>query len=131
MLFKLLGLPLTLPAAGIKFCFQQVLNTAEKELTDDEPVKEALLLLTLKLEEGDISEEDFAREEAVLHARLREIKAYREAKMKEVLAERAAALAAQRPPLAGGAEGAQPAPAPKISSARGARIEVTSTFGQE
>ncbi|HEU5316180.1 MAG TPA: gas vesicle protein GvpG [Chloroflexota bacterium] len=126
MLFKLLGLPLTLPAAGIKFCFQQVLNTAEKELTDDEPVKEALLLLTLKLEEGEIGEEEFAREEAVLHARLREIKAYREAKMKEALAKRQAALAAQQPPLAGGADRE-----PKVASARGARIEVTSTFGQE
>ncbi|MGI8422958.1 MAG: gas vesicle protein GvpG, partial [Chloroflexota bacterium] len=71
MLFKLLALPLSLPAAGIKFCFQQLLNTAENELTDDEPVKEALLLLTLQLEEGEIGEAEFAREEAVLHARLR------------------------------------------------------------
>jgi hypothetical protein len=122
MLFKLLALPVTLPAAGIKFCFQQVLNTAEKELTDDEPVKEALLLLTLKLEEGEISEEEFAREEAVLHARLREIKAYREQKMKEVLAKRRAALAAQPPPPAG---------TPQTANPRSARIEVTSTFGQE
>src|SRR5918996_2168357 len=101
MLFKLLALPVTLPAAGIKFCFKQVLNPAEKELTDDEPVKEALLLLTLKLEEGEIGEEEFAREEAVLHARLREIRAYREQKMKEMLAQRQAALAAQPPPAAG------------------------------
>jgi phage gp16-like protein len=113
MLFKLLSLPISLPAAGIKFCFQQLINTAEKELTDDEPVKEALLLLTLKLEEGDISEEDFAREEAVLHARLREIKAYREAKMKEVLLKRQAAQAGQ------------------TASPKGAQIEISSSFGQE
>ena len=125
MLFKLLALPISLPAAGIKFCFQQVLNTAEKELTDDEPVKEALLLLTLKLEEGEISEEDFAREEALLHARLREIKAYREAKMKEVLLQRQAALAAQGIQTAKSGEPAQPA------SPKGARIEISSSFGQE
>jgi hypothetical protein len=117
MLFKLLALPVTLPAAGIKFCFQQVLNTAEKELTDDEPVKEALLLLTLKLEEGEIGEEEFKREEAVLHARLREIKAYREQKMKDLLARRQAAQGGP-PPAA-------------TASPKGARIEITSTFGQE
>ncbi len=123
MLFKLLALPLTLPAAGIKFCFQQVLNTAEKELTDDEPVKEALLLLTLKLEEGEIGEEEFKREEAVLHARLREIKAYREQKMKELVAQRQADLAAR---------GAAPAPAAaQTANPRSARIEITSSFGQE
>ena len=125
MLFKLLALPVTLPAAGIKFCFQQVLNTAEKELTYDEPVKEALLLLTLKLEEGDISEEEFAREEAALHARLREIKAYREAKMKEVLLKRKAQLEAQGIQTAQAGEPAQPA------SPKGARIEINSSFGQE
>ena len=113
MLFKLLALPISLPAAGIKFCFQQVLNTAEKELTDDEPVKEALLLLTLKLEEGEIGEEEFAREEAALHARLREIKVYREQKMKEVLLKRKAALEAQP------------------ASPKGATIEISSSFGQE
>jgi len=121
VLFKLLALPVTLPAAGIKFCFQQVLNTAEKELTDDEPVKEALLLLTLKLEEGEISEEEFKREEAVLHARLREIKAYREQKMKDLLAQRQAALAARGGPPAAAA----------TANPKSARIEITSTFGQE
>jgi hypothetical protein len=123
MLFKLLALPVTLPAAGIKFCFQQVLNTAEKELTDDEPVKEVLLMLTLKLEEGEISEEEFAREEAILHARLREIKAYREARMKELLLKRQAQLEAQGSPAPG-------APAQPVSP-KGARIEITSSFGQE
>ena len=125
MLFKLLALPVTLPAAGIKFCFQQVLNTAEKELTDDEPVKEALLLLTLKLEEGEIDEDEFAREEALLHARLREIKVYREAKMKEVLLQRKAQLEAQ------GIQTAQPGEPAQPVSPKGARIEITSSFGQD
>jgi hypothetical protein len=116
MLFKLLGLPLTLPAAGIKFCFQQVLNTAERELYDDEPVKEQLLLLTLKLEEGEITEDEYAEQEAFLHMRLREIRAYREAQMKEQLAARAAQQAAQ------GAQTANP---------HTARIELAADFGPD
>ena len=117
MLFKLLALPVSLPAAGIKFCFQQLINTAEKELTDDEPVKEQLLLLTMKLEEGEISEEEFAEHEAVLHRRLREIRQYREQKMKEQLAARAAAQGAQ-----GGAKTADP---------RSARVEISGDFGPD
>jgi acyl carrier protein len=57
MLFKLLALPVSLPAAGIKFCFQQVLNAAEAELMDPAPVKEALLNLQLRLEESEITED--------------------------------------------------------------------------
>ncbi|HEX2037496.1 MAG TPA: gas vesicle protein GvpG [Chloroflexota bacterium] len=79
MLLKLLGLPVTLPAAGIKFCLEQVRAAAEAELNDPEPVKEALLLLQLKLEEGEITEEEYAAEEATLMQRLREIRATREA----------------------------------------------------
>jgi phage gp16-like protein len=115
MLFKLLGLPVTLPAAGIKFCLQQVVNTAERELYDDEPVKEQLLLLTLKLEEGEISEEEFAEQEAVLHRRLREIRQYREEKTRAALAARAA-------------QGLDPRQ-PQTARPLGARIEITSDSG--
>jgi hypothetical protein len=119
MLFKLLGLPLTLPAAGIKFCFQQVLNSAERELYDDEPVKEQLLLLTLKLEEGEITEDEYVEQEAFLHMRLREIRAYREAQMKQQLAARAAQ------------QGAQGAPAAQTANPRTARIELAADFGPD
>lgn len=90
MLFKLLGLPLTLPAAGIKFCFQQVLNAAEAEYTDPDPVKEQLLLLQLQLEEGEITEEQYVEGETALLARLREIRAYRERKLSEQMSTQAA-----------------------------------------
>jgi hypothetical protein len=117
MLFKLLGLPLTLPAAGIKFCFQQVLNTAERELYDDEPVKEQLLLLTLKLEEGEITEDEYVEQEAALHRRLREIRAYREEQMKQQLAARAAQQAQQ--------------PAAQTANPHTARIELAADFGPD
>lgn len=92
MLFKLLGLPFTLPAAGVRFVFNQLIETAEAELLDDAPVKEALLELQLRYEEGDVGDDEFAEQEAALFARLREIRAYREARMREALAERQEAI---------------------------------------
>jgi hypothetical protein len=86
MLFKLLGLPLTLPAAGIRFALNQVLKAAEAEMMDDAPVKEALLLLQLRLEEGEIDEEEYVEHEAYLMQRLREVRAYREQHYRELLA---------------------------------------------
>lgn len=84
MLFKLLGLPITMPLAGFRFCVDQLIEVAEQEvaeqdLMDDAPVREALLLLNLRLEEEEISAEEFRAEEARLVRRLREIRAYREA----------------------------------------------------
>jgi hypothetical protein len=77
ILFKLLVLPITAPAAGIRYCLDKVVEYAEQQLTDDEPVRQELLELHLQLEEGQIGEEEFAEREAVLHAHLREIREYR------------------------------------------------------
>jgi len=87
MLLKLLGLPLSLPAAGMRFCFNQIIQAVDAELLDDAPVKEALLLLQLQLEEGEIEEDEFQEREAELFQRLREIRAYREARLREQVAE--------------------------------------------
>lgn len=80
-MFKLLTAPITLPAAGMKFVFQQIADLADQELNDDSVVREQLLLLQLQLEEGDIEEDEFAEREAELLARLREIKARKRAEM--------------------------------------------------
>ena len=89
---KLLTLPYALPAAGIKYCLRQVIDMAEQEMTDDTAVKEELMLLNLRLEEGEIDEAEFRRQEAPLLARYSEIKAYRrraaEAQLAGLLAER-------------------------------------------
>jgi cytochrome c-type biogenesis protein CcmH/NrfG len=77
ILFKLLALPITAPAAGIRYCIEKVVEYAEHELTDDEPVREQLLELQLELEEGRVTEDEFAEREAVLLARLREIREQR------------------------------------------------------
>jgi Gas vesicle protein G len=79
MLFKLLTAPLTLPVEGMKFVFRQVAELADQELNDEGTLREQLLLLQLQLEEGDIDEDDFAEQEAVLLARMREIRARKRA----------------------------------------------------
>ena len=79
MLFKLLGLPLTLPAAGMKFIFQQVADLADHELYDESVVHEQLLLLQVQLEEGDLDDDEYVEREAELMTRLREIKARKRA----------------------------------------------------
>ena len=74
ILFKLLALPITAPAAGIRYCIDKVVEFAEHELTDDEPVREQLLELQLDLEEGRVTEEEYTERETVLLARLREVR---------------------------------------------------------
>lgn len=83
MLFKLLGLPLTLPIKGIRFCLEQVADLAEAELMDEDVVREQLLLLQLRLEEGEVDEEEYVEEEQALLDRLREIRALRRQRLSE------------------------------------------------
>jgi len=74
---KLLLLPYSLPAAGIRFCIEKVVEFAENEMLDDTAVKEQLMLLNLRLEEGEIDDAEYRRQEAPILVRLSEIKAYR------------------------------------------------------
>jgi gas vesicle protein GvpG len=83
---KLLTLPYSLPAAGIKYCLKQVIDMAEQEMTDDTAVKEELMLLNLRLEDGEIDEAEFKRQEAPLLVRYSEIRAYRKRIAEEQLA---------------------------------------------
>jgi hypothetical protein len=77
ILFKLLALPITAPAAGIRYCIEKVVDYAEQQLTDDGPVREQLLELQIELEEGRVTEDEYTEREAVLLARLREIRELR------------------------------------------------------
>ena len=88
---KLLMLPYSLPAAGIKYCFNKVLEMAEQEMTDDTAVKEELLLLNLRYDDGEIDDAEFRRQEAPLLARFSEIRAYR----KQLAEEQVAGLLAE------------------------------------
>jgi hypothetical protein len=79
MLFDLLTAPISLPLAGFRFVLGQILEMAERELYDEDRIREDLLLLQLRLEEGEIDEAAYAAEEAEIMQRLRIARAYREA----------------------------------------------------
>ena len=78
LLGKLLFFPITGPVAGIRWSLGKVQNVVEEELTDDAPVKQALMGLQMQLELGDITDDEYVEREAVLMAQLREVRAWRE-----------------------------------------------------
>ena len=96
IIFKLLALPVTAPVAGIRFCLDKVVEFAENELTDEGPVKEALLELALDLEEGRIGEDLYREREAELLARLREVREYAKQRARESLEASAPAEGEER-----------------------------------
>jgi hypothetical protein len=79
ILFKLLALPVTAPAAGIRYCLEKVLEVAEHQMWDEDPVREQLILVNEAYEEGRMPETEFREREAELLARLREIRERRRA----------------------------------------------------
>lgn len=74
----LLFWPYTGPRFLVDFSLTQIEGVVREELTDDSAVKAELLELQLRLELGDISDEEYVAEEARLMARLREIRSWRE-----------------------------------------------------
>ena len=64
---------LMMPFSGFNFILRTLQKIAEEQFTDDAPVKERLLELQLKLEAGEVSEEEYAAEEADIIRQLREI----------------------------------------------------------
>jgi Gas vesicle protein G len=63
---------LLLPFSGFRFILRTLQRVAEDEYTDDRAIKEQLLELQLKLDSGEITEDEYAREEAKIIRALRE-----------------------------------------------------------
>jgi gas vesicle protein GvpG len=78
MLLQLLTAPISLPLAGFRFVLGQVQELAERELYDEDRIRDDLLLLQLRLEEGEIDEAEFQAEEAEVMARLRAARSRRQ-----------------------------------------------------
>jgi hypothetical protein len=91
VLLRLLTLPISGPIAGIKYCLEKVAEVAEREMWDEEPVREELILLNGAYEEGKVGEEDFRAREAELLTRLREIRERRRAMAQAEAEEQAGA----------------------------------------
>ncbi len=88
LLDDLLLLPLTGPISGFKWVMRTIQKLADEELLDDQPWKERLIELQMRLELGEISEEDYVAEEKVVFQALRDIRARREEIAREIAAER-------------------------------------------
>ena len=78
LLDDLLMLPMKLPVSGFNWIMKQIQTMANEELFNDQPWKERLIELQMMLEVGEISEEEFSREESLVFQKLREIRARRE-----------------------------------------------------
>ena len=89
LLDDILMLPLKLPVAGFNWVMKQIQTMANEELMNDQPWKERLIELQMMLEVGDLTEEEYAREEAQVFTALREIRARREEIARQLAAERA------------------------------------------
>jgi gas vesicle protein GvpG len=88
LLDDILLLPFRVPIAGIKWVMNTIVKMADEELMNDQPWKERLIELQMRLELGEIAEEDYVREEAVVFQALRDIRARREERARQMAAER-------------------------------------------
>ena len=59
---------------GLKFVMDKLLQIAESELNDDTVLRERLLDAQMRLEEGELSMDEFSEIEKDVFARLREIR---------------------------------------------------------
>lgn len=96
MLLRLLSLPISGPIAGIRYCLEQVALVAEREMWDEAPVREELILANEAYEEGQLTEDAFRRREAELLARLREIREHTKARARIDAEERAGAAVSEQ-----------------------------------
>ena len=88
LLDDLLMLPLKLPVAGFNWIMKQIQTMANEELLNDQPWKERLIELQMRLELGDLTEEEYGVEEAQVFQALREIRARREQMARDAAAAR-------------------------------------------
>ncbi len=78
LLKHLLFWPVTGPSFLTRFSLEKVNDSVRQELTSDDAVKEELLALQMRLELGEIDDEQYAVEEAALMQRLRDVRYWRE-----------------------------------------------------
>ncbi|GAC1431796.1 MAG: hypothetical protein NVSMB68_04150 [Thermoanaerobaculia bacterium] len=88
LLDDILLFPLTGPVAGFRWIMKTIQSMADDELMNDQPWKERLIELQMMREVGDISEEQYAQEEAQVFQALRDIRARREQMARDAAAAR-------------------------------------------
>ena len=88
LLDDLLLLPITGPIAGFRWIMTTIQKLADEELMNDQPWKERPIELQMRLELGEITEEEYVAEEKVVFQALRDIRARREEMARQMAAER-------------------------------------------
>jgi hypothetical protein len=88
LLDDLLLLPIKGPIAGFRWVMSTIQKMADEELMNDQPWKERLIELQMRLELGEISEEEYVAEEAVVFQALRDIRARKESIARQMAADR-------------------------------------------
>ena len=78
LLSNILLFPITGPVAGIRWSLRKVAQVVDEELTDDGAIKQEMMELQMQLELGDIDDAEYARREAELMVRWREVREWRE-----------------------------------------------------
>ena len=78
LLKHLLFWPVTGPEFLVRFSLDKVQGAVREQLTDDQSVKEDLMALQMRLELGEIDDEEYVAQEALLMGRLREVRQWRE-----------------------------------------------------
>jgi hypothetical protein len=78
LLKHLLFWPVTGPEFLVKFSLDKVQGAVREQLTDDQSVKEDLMALQMRLELGEIDDEQYVALEAQLMERLRDVRRWRE-----------------------------------------------------
>lgn len=68
----------SLLVSGIRFVLDKVASAVEAEMNDEQSLKEELLAASMRVELGEMDEEEFVRLERDVLARLREIREERE-----------------------------------------------------
>src|SRR5258705_3417968 len=78
ILTNILLSPFLGPIWGTKWTLDKVDRVVREELTDDTAIKEDLMALQLKLETGEIDDDEYVRREAEIMKRLRDVRDWRE-----------------------------------------------------
>jgi len=76
LIADVVGFPVLGPLKAVVWIARQVAEQVERELYDEDTVRGQLHTLALRYDLGEISEEDYLQAEAVLLARLQEIREY-------------------------------------------------------
>ena len=88
LLDDIILLPLKGPISGFKWIMRTIQKMADEELMNDQPWKERLIELQMRLELGEISEDEYVVQEAEVFQALRDIRARKEALAREMAAQR-------------------------------------------